>query len=90
MEIALTFADRARAAMNIGVSSVYSLFYYGNDYDNALVTTKTSRYADITADDSISTLARRHLDWLRAENRALQQYLAERRAAQADLPLTNP
>ena len=90
VEIALTFADRARAAMNIGVSSVYSLFYYGNDYDNALVTTKTSRYADITADDSISTLARRHLDWLRAENRALQQYLAERRAAQADLPLTNP
>ena len=88
VEIALTFADRARAAMNIGVSSIYSLFYYGNDYDNALVTTKTSRYADMTADDSIDTLARRHLDWLRAENRALQQYLAERRAAQADLPLT--
>ena len=90
VEIALTFADRAHAAMNIGVSSVYSLFYYGNDYDKALVTTKTSRYADMTADDSIDTLARRHLDWLRAENRALQQYLAERRAAQADLPLTNP
>ena len=90
VEIALTFADRARAALNIGVSSIYSLFYYGNDYDNALVTTKTSRYADMTADDSIDTLARRHLDWLRAENRALQQYLAERRAAQADLPLTNP
>ena len=90
VEIALTFADRARAAMNIGVSSIYSLFYYGNDYDNALVTTKTSRYADMTAGDSIDTLAHQHLEWLRAENRALQQYLAERRAAQADLPLTNP
>jgi len=28
--------------------------------------------------------------WLRAENRARQRCLAERRAAQADLPLTNP
>ena len=84
VEIALTFADRARAAMNIGVSSIYSLF----DYDNALVTTKTSRYTDMTAGDSIDTLAHQHLEWLRAENRALQQYLAERRAAQADLPLT--
>lgn len=88
--IALTFADRARAALNIGVSSIYSLFYYGDDYDKALVTTKTSRYADMSAGDSIDALAHRHLDWLRAENRALQQYLAERRAAQADLPLTNP
>ena len=86
VEIALTFADRAHAAMNIGVSSVYSLFYYGNDYDKALVTTKTSRYADITAGDSISIIAHGHLDWLRGENHALQQYLAERRAAQADLP----
>ena len=86
VEIALTFADRARAALNIGVSSIYSLFYY----DGALMTTKTSRYADMTAGDSIDTLAHQHLEWLRAENRALQQYLAERRAAQADLPLTNP
>ena len=88
--IALTFADRARAALNIGVSSIYSLFYYGDDYDKALVTTKTSRYADMAAGDSISIIAHGHLDWLRVENRALQQYLAERRAAQADLPLTNP
>lgn len=82
VELALAFGNNIRAVMNIGVCGIYSLFYY----DNALVTTKTSRYADMTADDSIDTLARRHLDWLRAENRALQQYLAERRAAQADLP----
>ncbi len=86
VELALAFGNNIRAVMNIGVSSIHSLFYY----DNALVTTKTSRYADMTAGDSIDTLAHQHLEWLRAENRALQQYLAERRAAQADLPLTNP
>ena len=86
VELALAFGNNIRAVMNIGVSSIHSLFYY----DNALVTTKISRYADMTADDSINTLAHRHLGWLRAENLALQQYLAERRAAQADLPLTNP
>ena len=82
VEISLTFGDNIRAVMNIGVSCIHSLFYY----DNALVITKTSSYADITAGDSISIIAHGHLDWLRAENHALQQYLTERRAAQADLP----
>ena len=82
VELALTFGNNIRAVMNIGVSGIHSLFYY----DSALVTAKTSRYADITAGDSINIIAHGHLDWLRGENHALQQYLAERRAAQADLP----
>ncbi|WP_314775053.1 hypothetical protein [Cardiobacterium hominis] len=82
VELALTFGNNIRAVMNIGVSGIHSLFYY----DSTLVTAKTSRYADITAGDSISIIAHGHLDWLRGENHALQQYLAERRAAQADLP----
>ena len=82
VEISLTFGDDIRAVMNIGVSCIHSLFYY----NNALVITKTSSYADITAGDSISIIAHGHLDWLRGENHALRQYLAERRAAWADLP----
>lgn len=82
VEISLTFGDDIRAVMNIGVSCIHSLFYY----NNALVITKTSSYADITAGDSISIIAHGHLDWLRGENHALRQYLAERRAARADLP----
>ena len=51
-----------------------------------------AEHADTLAacDYNITALALQHLAWLRGEYQYLQKFLAERRAAQADLPLTNP
>lgn len=87
--IELAFADGGRGVMNIGGSSIHSLSYYRD----TIISEQRNRYtADtlIACDYSITTLALRHLAWLRGEYQYLQKFLTERRAAQADLPLTNP
>ena len=82
VELALTFDNNIRAVMNIGVSGIHSLFYY----DSTLVTAKTTADTLAACDYNITALALQHLAWLRGEYQYLQKFLAERRAAQADLP----
>lgn len=87
--IELAFADGGRGVMNIGGSSIHSLSYYRD----TIISEQRNRYTADTltaCDYSITTLALRHLAWLRDEYLSLQKFLTERRAAQADLPLTNP
>ena len=81
----LSYVDHGRAVMNIGAYSIHSSSYYRD----TLISEKRNLYTPDTlaaCDYSITTLALRHLAWLRSENHHLQKFLAERRAAQADLP----
>jgi len=85
----LSYVDCGRAVMNIGAYSIHSASYHRD----TLINEKRNRYTPDTlaaCDYSITTLALRHLAWLRSENHHLQKFLDERRAAKADLPLINP